>query len=90
MLDAALMAVVRLLGSTDGNAMLTERLQIRVSPAEKSSFEASARLQGLDLSVWVRNACCAAAERTTDQEIGGDDPDTGLWHAHLGEDAENG
>lgn len=43
--------------------MKSERLQIRVDPDERASFELLARLQGLDLSAWVRLACYAAAER---------------------------
>lgn len=44
-------------------ANLTERMELRLSPAEKKGFKAAARAAGIQLSIWVRDRLQAAAGR---------------------------
>ena len=41
----------------------SERIDMRVTPAEKASFEAAAQLSGSGMSEWMRQRLRKAAER---------------------------
>lgn len=44
-------------------AELSERIQIRLSPAELSEWTELARADGRTLSAWIRQSCKAAATK---------------------------
>jgi len=41
----------------------TDRINLVVSPSEKSLFEAAAKEVGLSLSSWIRTVCLASARK---------------------------
>jgi len=53
---------------TKGFAALTERVEMRMTKAEKQSFIEAAELAGLDLSSWVRMSLRGTARKQLMQE----------------------
>jgi uncharacterized protein (DUF1778 family) len=52
---------------TTNLAMKTETVQIRLSAAEKRSFEDAARIAGVSLSAWIRERLRRAARRDLEE-----------------------
>lgn len=51
-------------GKTPGKAIKDDVIRLRVTPAQRTQFEAAAARVGLDLSSWVRSVCTLAAKKT--------------------------